>query len=90
MFAETGLINVLDVDDEPDFLELAAKFLRRQDGRIGVQTRTDASDALGQRRELDVDCIVSDYDMPGQNGIEFRKAVRENFRSRDYILPTHE
>jgi PAS domain S-box-containing protein len=35
-----------------------------------------------------VDCVVSDYDMPGQNGIEFLEAVRDDYPDLPFILYT--
>jgi len=34
--------------------------------------------------ENDVDCVVSDYDMPEQTGIEFLEAVREEIFEDGY------
>lgn len=81
-------IHVLHVDDEPDFAEMAAEFIRRQDERIDVEMATSASDALYRLRENNVHCIVSDYDMPGKNGIEFLEAVRQNYPDLPFILYT--
>jgi PAS domain S-box-containing protein len=35
-----------------------------------------------------IDCIVSDYEMPGQNGIEFLEAVREDHPDLPFLLYT--
>jgi len=85
---EIGHIQVLHVDDEPDFASMAAEFLRRHDDRLDVETATDASEALDRLESVDVDCIVSDYDMPGENGIEFLQAVREDHPDLPFILFT--
>jgi PAS domain S-box-containing protein len=81
-------ITVLHVDDEPDLADLTATFLSREDDRIDVQiaTRTDAG--LEILAEHDVDCVVSDYDMPGRNGIEFLEQVREKYPDLPFILYT--
>lgn len=81
-------IRVLHVDDEPDFAQMAAEFLERQDERVDVKTETNANAALGRLREGDVHCVVSDYDMPGQTGVEFLEAVREEFPDLPFILYT--
>lgn len=39
-------IRVLHVDDEPDFTELAAEMLEREDNRFTVETATSASEGL--------------------------------------------
>jgi PAS domain S-box-containing protein len=79
---------VIHVDDEPGFADLAAKFLEREDDRLTVETATSASEALDRLDEHDYDCIVSDYDMPGQDGIEFLETVREDYPDLPFILFT--
>jgi len=85
-----GVIRVLHVDDEPDFADLAATFLEREDERFAVETATSAAE--GRERltegEKTFDCVVSDYDMPGKNGVEFLNAVRENYPEIPFILFT--
>ena len=81
-------IHVLHVDDEPDFAELTAEFLKREDDNFTVTTATSASEGLEHLSRGDFDCIVSDYDMPTQNGIEFLKSVRENSPDLPFVLFT--
>jgi PAS domain S-box-containing protein len=81
--SERATIRVLHVDDEPGFVEMAAEFLEREDDRFEVTTETSVAAAL-ERLESDAfDCVVSDYDMPGRNGVEFLEAVH----GRDPDLP---
>ncbi|MGB9966335.1 PAS domain S-box protein [Halobacterium hubeiense] len=86
----TFSIRVLHVDDEPDFADLTATFLEREDDRITVQTANNAREALEYLRDTDVnvDCIVSDHDMPGQTGIEFLQTVRQDHTDLPFILYT--
>ena len=84
--AET--ISLLHVDDDPDLADLAAEFLEREDDRITVDTATNASDGLEQIADCGYDCIVSDYEMPGMDGIEFLEAVREDYPDLPFILFT--
>ncbi|MDB9235452.1 hybrid sensor histidine kinase/response regulator [Halorubrum ezzemoulense] len=81
-------IHVLHVDDEPDFAELTAEFLKREDDSFTVTTATSASEGLEHLSSGEFDCIVSDYDMPTQNGIEFLKSVRENYPDLPFVLFT--
>jgi DNA-binding NtrC family response regulator len=85
---KTASISVLHVDDEPDFAELAADMLEREDDRFAVASATSASVGLERLAADDFDCIVSDYDMPGQNGIEFLEQVRDEFPDLPFILYT--
>ncbi len=81
-------IRVLHVDDDPEVAELTAAFLTRADDRFEVETVAGADAALERIDGSAVDCIVSDYDMPGRNGIEFLRAVRESHRTLPFILFT--
>lgn len=81
-------IRVLHVDDEPDFAELTAEFLEREDDRFTVTTAMSGSEGVEQLSHGDFDCIVSDYDMPGQNGIDFLKSVREKVPNLPFVLFT--
>ena len=84
----TDPIHVLHVDDDPDFTDLAATFLEREDDRIAVRTADCAEAGLAALADHDVDCVVSDYDMPGRNGIEFLEAVRETHPDLPFVLFT--
>ena len=81
-------IRVLHVDDDPDLAEIVATFLEREDARITVETATDATDGLTHLADREVDCVVSDHDMPGPNGIEFLETVRERYPDLPFILYT--
>jgi len=86
--SQTRGIHVLHVDDEPALAELAADMLERGDDRFTVETATSTSEGLDRFAADDFDCIVSDYDMPGQNGIEFLETVREEYPDVPFILYT--
>ena len=86
--AESETIRVLHVDDEPDLGELTATFLEQIDDRFSVETATSASDGLEILEDEDIDCIISDYDMPGLNGIEFLERVRDDAPDLPFILFT--
>jgi PAS domain S-box-containing protein len=86
MSAAIDTIRVLHVDDDPALAELVATFLEREDDRIVVETATRVADGL--ERLSEVDCIVSDHDMPRQTGIEFLEAVREEYPDLPFILYT--
>ncbi|MCU4975368.1 PAS domain S-box protein [Halobacteria archaeon AArc-m2/3/4] len=81
-------IRILHVDDEADFADLSGAFLEREDERFTVETATRASEGLNRLAERDFDCIVSDYEMPDTNGIEFLETVREDDPNLPFILFT--
>ncbi|MXR19714.1 hybrid sensor histidine kinase/response regulator [Halobacterium bonnevillei] len=84
----TGHIRVLHVDDEPGFVDLTAELLQRADARIEVVSETNATDALDRLETSAVDAVVSDYDMPGANGLELLDAVRDTHPDLPFILYT--
>ena len=65
----------LIVDDAPDVVEMLAIFLK-QSG-YEVATASSAPDALSAAQTGAFDIIVSDIGMPGMNGYELVKALRE-------------
>lgn len=79
---------VLHVDDEPGFASQAAAHLERQADRLDVCPETDAAAALERVEAESFDCIVSDYNMPGLNGIELLREVRDIDDDLPFILFT--
>ena len=81
-------IHVLHVDDDPEFVDLAAAYLERENDRIVVHAARSAREGEELLADREVDCIVSDYDMPGRNGIEFLERVREERPDLPFVLYT--
>ncbi len=67
---------VLYVDDEPALLDIARLFLEKT-SEFKVLTAETAKEGLEIIRTVHPDAIVSDYQMPGMNGLEFLKVVRQ-------------
>jgi len=82
------MVQVLHVDDQSDYADLTATFLERADDRFAVETVSSADSGLGRIDDRRPDCIVSDYNMPGMNGLEFLEAVRERYPDLPFILFT--
>jgi two-component sensor histidine kinase/CheY-like chemotaxis protein len=82
-----SLMSVLYVDDEPGLLEVGKLFLERS-GFFSVTTVLNAPDAIRSLEQGRFDAIISDYQMPGMNGIEFLIHVRSRFGSIPFILFT--
>jgi PAS domain S-box-containing protein len=81
------LYNILYVDDEPALLELGKIFLERT-GLFSVDTVTSASEALILIPEKRYDALISDYQMPGMDGIGFLKTVRASGNAIPFIIFT--
>ncbi|MFC4357435.1 PAS domain S-box protein [Halobium salinum] len=84
---ESQAVSVLHVDDEPGFAETVAEVLSSADDSLSVVPVTDAREAL-DRLDDDIDCVVSDYEMPGMDGLSFLEAVRERRPELPFILFT--
>jgi PAS domain S-box-containing protein len=78
---------VLIVDDEPGLLDVSKAFLERG-GCFKVDTSPSAIEAIRVMDLEKYDAIVSDYQMPGMNGIEFLKDLRMQGNDVPFILFT--
>ena len=81
------MITLLYVDDETDLLDLGKIFLERE-GECLVDIVSSAQAALTLLTSATYDAIISDYEMPGMNGIEFLKKVRKSGNTLPFILFT--
>lgn len=83
-------IHVLHVDDDPSFGELLGEYLRREDEQFEVTTATSAAEGLQHLTDdsRPVHCLVSDFEMPHMNGLEFLKTVRKTRPELPFIFFT--
>jgi len=83
------VIRVLIVDDDADVAELTAAYLERTGQAIETTVETEPTDALAHLSGTEeVDCVVSDYDMPEANGLEFLDDVRAIDPDLPFVLFT--
>ncbi|WP_276298962.1 sensor histidine kinase [Halorussus lipolyticus] len=80
-------IRVLVVDDSSFYAQLVADTLAT-DYDMTTTTAADASEGLERLADAEVDCVVTDYQMPGPNGIEFLEAARDRGFEQPFILLT--
>ncbi|MDD4483991.1 MAG: response regulator [Methanoregula sp.] len=82
------MVTILYVDDEPALLEIGKLFLELQED-FHVETLPSAKLALERLgRTQRYDAILSDYQMPEMDGIEFLKEVRRQYGEIPFILFT--
>ncbi len=81
---------VLVVDDDASLLDLTKTYLEREREGFNVVTEVRTDDALARLADsaTSVDAIVSDYNMPGMNGLELLTEVREEYPDIPFILFT--
>jgi len=82
---------VLHVDDDPALGELVQLYLERDavgpDCTVRTETAPDeALEAIRAAPDGTFDCVISDYDMPSMNGIEFVDALRESHPNLPVLL----
>jgi two-component system, OmpR family, response regulator ResD len=84
MPAERARGSVLVVDDEPTIREVVARYLDRAgyEARVAVDGRS----ALAALRERAADLVVLDLMMPGIDGLEVMRRIRDGDRDRTAII----
>ena len=81
------MISVLYVDDEEVLLDIGKNYLERT-GKLAVDITTSVSEALELLTETRYDVVVSDYQMPEMDGIEFLRKLRALYPRLPFIIFT--
>ena len=79
-------IRLLVVDDEPDFKEVMLKHLSRRGIRLSVAEC--CLDALDELDTAPADVVIMDMHMPGENGIQCLRKVKERWPPTEVIILT--
>ncbi len=77
-------MKILYVDDEESLLEVGKLFLEQNNSKFSIQTCISAAIGLQLLKSESYDVIVSDYQMPSIDGLEFLRIIRED---RDDSIP---
>lgn len=76
--SKINLRRILVVDDEPHILSAVQRELHAPPADLyeyAVEGFTDPVLALQRAREISFDAVISDYRMPGMNGVQFLRAL---------------
>ena len=68
-------ISILLVDDDPNYLQTLREFVEKV-GNFDIDICNSSESALHLLFRKRFDIIITDYDMPGINGVEFIQQVR--------------
>lgn len=85
----TQPITILHVEDNEGFAELLQVYFQHHYNDINVCVVSTRDEALAHLEAAeDVDCVVSDYNMPGIDGLELLESVRDRWPDLPFILFT--
>jgi PAS domain S-box-containing protein len=80
-------LRVLHVDDDSSFLRISKKILELND-KIKIETVTSVSEAFEKLSQFHYDVVISDYEMPQKNGLQFLEELKKTANSPPFILFT--
>jgi len=82
------MISVMYADDEEGLLEPGKLFLEKS-GQCSADSVASATKVLQKTESTSYDAIVSDYEIPGIEGIAFLKIIRAEFPDIPFIIFTN-
>lgn len=85
---QSPLISVLFVDDEPSICDIARIYLEERFGGFTLTGVTDGEEALNIVNTRTFDAIVSDYEMPGLNGLQLLRTIRDRNDNTPFLVCT--
>ncbi|MFT8341921.1 MAG: response regulator, partial [Clostridium beijerinckii] len=81
------MCNVMLVDDESIELEALKKIINKLDIKMNIVAALEnAKKAIEIDKEVNSDIIIIDNEMPGINGVEASKIIKENNKDKIIIL----
>jgi len=78
---------ILSVDDDSAFLKVTKQILEVNDA-FQVDLASSADEAMDKLKKKTYDAVVSDYQMPGKDGLDFLKEVRDDGNTIPFIIFT--
>ena len=83
-----SVIYVLHVDDDPSILEISKLMLTDLESNLNIDNACCVDEAFKKLSTGQYDVVVSDYEMPQKNGLEFLKELREQKNDVAFIIFT--
>ena len=81
-----AMYSILVVDDEPNYLIVLSELLK--DEGFEVFTASSGKDGLKIIEDVDLDVVITDMQMPGMNGLEFLKEVKNRIPDLPVVVIT--
>ena len=80
-------LRVLHVDNDDSFLKVSKRILEME-GKIKVEMATTVYEAREKLKQFHYDVVVSDYELPGKNGLQFLEELKKIAKGLPFILFT--
>lgn len=79
--------NILAIDDEPHMLVLLERIMKEKT-RYTILTSSNSLEVPGLLEQNDFDLIIADLKMPGMDGMDILRMVKEQKRDEEVIIIT--
>jgi response regulator RpfG family c-di-GMP phosphodiesterase len=76
--------SILYIDDEPINLELFEMILSADFNVFTAESAFEAFDVLSVKKDISV--VVTDWNMPGMNGIQFVKKAQKDYPDKNFLM----
>jgi PAS domain S-box-containing protein len=86
--SETQNIHILHVDDDPSTLEISKQILMDMNATFKIDHASSVDEAFKKIANGNYEIVISDYEMPQKNGLDFLKELREQGNQIGFILFT--
>lgn len=79
---------IILVEDEPDILIILHRLMRDLTGGYDIITVNSGADALAQIALRRVPLVITDYNMPGMNGLQLAASIKETSPDTSVVMIT--
>ena len=83
-----SVIRVLHVDDDPSILEVSEDIMLHMNSNLKFGSACGVAEAFKKLATGNYDIVVSDYEMPQKNGLDFLKELKQQKNEIPFILFT--